>query len=242
MLYQNRELVSTMYESSRAMDLNIDSGGEIYRGEKVFLQMNLRDEYVGDSLIKRSVTAVSSHTGKSSIGFGSTNKILTLDSNGNHNEYKFFRMFGAYDSFRHCQAASGRVKNAVEALFKTLVDDKQLMDSFKLMANTKCNDDLLYMIIKNCFKIDMNVNQKTLTVRQLNKMNKVASIITQQVKNEKDSVWGLFTGILKCSQELKPQTKDAQDYVMAGTGYNVNMKAYTTISQFLDNNISKKSK
>ena len=86
----------------------------------------------------------------------------------------------------------------------------------------------------------MNVNQKTLTVRQLNKMNKVAGIITQQVKNEKDSVWGLFTGILKCTQDLKPQTKDAQDYVMAGTGYNVNMKAFNTITRFLEENAESK--
>jgi len=123
-----------------------------------------------------------------------------------------------------------------------LVEDKHLMDSFKLMADTKCNDDLLYMIIKNCFKIDMNVIQSTLTVRQLNKMNKVASIITNQVKNDNNSVWGLFTGILKCSQVLKPQTKDSQDYVMAGTGYNVNMKAFNTITQYLDKNVGKKSK
>ena len=41
--------------------------------------MNLKDEYIGDSMIKRSVTAMSSHTGKSSIGFCSKNKILTRD-------------------------------------------------------------------------------------------------------------------------------------------------------------------
>jgi hypothetical protein len=33
-----------------------------------------------------------------------------------------------------------------------------------------------------------------------------------------------------------PQTKKPTDYLMGGTGYNVNMKAYNTIVQFLEVN------
>ena len=38
----------------------------------------------------------------------------------------------------------------------------------------------------------------------------------------------------------KISTKDAQDYVMAGTGYNVNMKAFNTITRFLEENAESK--
>ena len=231
--YQNNELVQTIYEASKEVGLHISQGGELYGGKRVYIKLDLPEQIIGDAVIKRQITTMSSHTGLSSVGFGSSNQIYTHNTKNGTKKVQFFRLYNSLDKFRHCAAASGRIKNAVSSLFQSLKEDEQLMNSFKSMAKTKCTDELLEMIVKNCFEVDINANQSKLTTRQLNRLNQIAQTVNYNVKSNGNSVWGLFTGILEANQNNCSSSKSQEDFLMAGTGYNVNMKAFNTISAFL---------
>jgi len=232
-IYQNAELVETIYTAAKEFKLEINDGGALHEGSRVYLQLALPDEFVGNSQIKRYITAVNSHNGLGSVGFGSTNDILNVTPNGTTNN-KFFRMYGAMDKFRHSSNVHERVRSAAHQLFQSLMQDKKTVEAFQAMSSTKLEDELLKSIMMKCYSIDLDVNKDELTPRQANKADKVATIITDEVKKEGNTVWGLFNGILRCTQQSMPKTKVANDYLMGGTGYNLNMKAFNTITKFLE--------
>lgn len=232
-IYQNSELVETIYAAAKHLNLKIVGGGALYEGIKVYLQLELPDEFVGNSQIKRFLTVVNSHNGLGSVSFGSTNSILNKIPSGVESS-TFFRLYGQQDKFRHCSIVQQRVRTAVNQLLETITAENKTMLIFKKMAEIKVEDELLRKIMLDCYAIDLNQAAATLTSRQAAKAEKTSAIITQEINKQDGSVWGLFNGILRNTEMSIPQSKNATDYVMNGTGYNVNMKAFNTISQFLN--------
>ena len=51
--YQNSELVLTIHVAGKAVDLKIIGGGSNYEGKRVFLLLQLPEEYVGNTKIER---------------------------------------------------------------------------------------------------------------------------------------------------------------------------------------------
>jgi hypothetical protein len=139
-IYQNCELVETIYAAAKQFKLEISDGGSLFSGERVYLQLALPDEYVGSSQIKRYITAVNSHNGLGSVGFGSTNDIINVTPAGTSSA-KFFRMYGNMDKFRHSSNVHDRVRSAVNQLFESLTQDRKTVEMFQLMAYTKIEDE-----------------------------------------------------------------------------------------------------
>ena len=104
------------------------------------------------------------------------------------------------------------------------------------MQNTKLDDPLLAQIMMSCYNVDMNQPLSAMSTRQSNKMEQISAVIKKEVQNQGGSVWGLFNGILMSTQITTPKSTSQTDYFMAGQGYAVNMKAYDTIMDYLNNN------
>lgn len=233
-IYQNSELVETIALAGQQYDLDISEGGFLYDGQGVYLQMKLEDEFVGNSQIKRYITAVSSHNGLGSVGFGSTNNIINIDRQGNMSDAMFFRMYRNVDKFRHCSLVQKRVSNAVNQLFYTLTQDNENVLLMKKMADVKVTDEVLRDIIYQCYKVDLNKKLDDLKPREQEKIKKITETIDKEIKKEKGSCWGLFNGVLQNTKYSVPRTKNVKDYTMSGSGFNVNMKAYNSILEFIN--------
>lgn len=232
--YQNSELVLTIHVAGKAVDLKIIGGGSNYEGKRVYLLLQLPEEYVGNTKIERYITVVNHHTGLGSVGFGSTNKIYSNTAGGIYAN-NFFRLYNL-GKFRHSSNINERVNVAANQLFQSIREDKEMMETFQKMQNTKLDDPLLAQIMMSCYNVDMNQPLSAMSTRQSNKMEQISAVIKKEVQNQGGSVWGLFNGILMSTQITTPKSTSQTDYFMAGQGYAVNMKAYDTIMDYLNNN------
>ena len=59
---------------------------------------------------------------------------------------------------------------------------------------------------------------------------------------EGDTLWGLFNAVTRYTNHMaSPNDKDRKlDYLMTGTGYNINNVAYDTIMAWIENNTAQK--
>ena len=77
---QNAKLIELLVQASEMLNLEITKGGMLNNGSKVFYQMQLQDEHIGKSGVKRFLTAANSHDGSSSIAFGTTNTVIVCEN------------------------------------------------------------------------------------------------------------------------------------------------------------------
>ena len=231
--YQNSELVECIYEASKAVNLEITNGGWCYEGSRVFLDLKLEDVYVGNSKIKRSITCLNAHNGRGSVQFGATYTIISKTATGTKAN-KFTRIFGDNGKFYHYANVSSRVKSAISGLFESLAKENATIETMLAMTKVKVDEKLLHEIVKKCFRVDLNNTTGNVATRTLNNITAVSQVMTQQINNEEGTLWGLFNGILATTANRTPKNQSEEDYVKAGRGNLVNMKAFDIISNYLN--------
>ena len=227
--YQNAELVTTIVEASEHIGLEIAKGGILSKGKLVYVQMELKEEFIGKSAIKRYITALNSHNGSSSIGFGSSNEVVVCQNS-------FFKIYKELAKFRHTATASEKIKLAVMELKNTIMEDINLMNTFKLMDSINVTDQAVHDLIKSCFGIDIDKEQKTRTSNRLDLINEAINI---ELDLEGKTMWGLFNGVTRYTNHYASKnspTKTKEDYIMNGLGYNININAYDTILGWIESN------
>jgi len=234
-IYQNKELVDTIMEAAKHFDLEIASGGWLYEGERVYLQLELPSIYVGKSEVKRFITAMNSHNGKGSVVFGATNDILNITPNGVESK-KFFQVFREMDKFRHTQSVHTRVNNAIQGLFASITKENETTILMEKMAKLKVKDELLRKIMFECYKVDLNKTIADLPTRTQNRIKQISQTLEGEIDKQEGSMWGLFQGVLKNTEYSTPKKITSDENVFAGSGRAVNMKAFNIIKNFIEQN------
>jgi hypothetical protein len=230
---QNSELVLTLIAAASKFNLKISSGGVNYDGKRVYLNLNLEDKYVGDSRIKRFISVVNYHNGLGSVNFGSYYKIEEMGPNGEVINKNFFKLNSEAGRFRHSSNLNEKIAVTIENLFASIKEDEGVIETFNKMAEIKVNDEMLKEIIFKCYGIDPGDPTQTLSTRALNKFKQVDTILKNEVQKNQASAWGLFNGVLSSTEILTPKNSQTKDFYMAGNGYNINLKAYDIISNYL---------
>jgi len=221
---QNWELAETIIEATEGIGLVTTRGGQLKNGSKVYLQAALPDEFVGRSSIKRHITALNSHDGTTSIGFGSSSTVVVCENT-------FFHAYKDLDKFRHFASAGESIKAAIADLRKALELDQSLMDSFKRMADMEMKDEIVERVIRKLFAVDPSASQKDYSSRKINQINAFASALNTEITLEGKTVWGLFNGVTRYTNHIAaPSDKEKKDeYLMSGAGYKMSNVAYDTI-------------
>src|ERR1017187_7985268 len=134
--YQNHELAETIIQASEGLG-HYFRGGLINKGEKVFLQLQLKDEIIGTDTVKRYVTALSSHDGSSSVGFGSSNTVVICQN-------IFYR---AYRQLSKVKRGYG-VKQNVEIVAKKLMET--MLKHFGKMFCWMKNGRIVLNLLTSC--------------------------------------------------------------------------------------------
>lgn len=235
-VYQNRELVDTIMEAAKNFNLEIVKGGYLYDGERVYLQLELPNIYVGNSEVRRYITAMNSHNGKGSVVFGATNEILNMTETGIESK-KFFQIFKEMDKFRHTSSVHSRVNNAIKGLFGSITEENQTTILMEKMSKVKVKDEVLREIMFKCYKIDLNKSISELPTRTQNRIKQASSILEGEIKKQDGSMWGLFQGVLKNTELNSPKKNTIDDNVYAGSGRAINMKAFNVIKNYINTTI-----
>ena len=229
--YQKHELVTTIVEAGEHLGLSIAKGGLLGGGKRVYVQMELPSEHIGNSEIKRYVTALNSHNGFTSVAFGSTNTVVICDNT-------FHKVYGELQKFRHSTNAHDRIRTAILDLKLAANEDAKLMETFKFMSSIDLKDENIDTVMRKCFDLPLDyvAQSKSETKKHAN----ILEAIQTEIKLEGNTAWGLFNGITRYTNHYASK-KSKEEYVMGGMGYNTNMIAYDTIIDLLSKNTAEKS-
>lgn len=229
--YQNHQLAQTIIGASEGFGLDVTRGGMLQQGKKVYLQTELQEEFIGKSGVRRFITALNSHNGSSSIGFGSTNVVVVCQNT-------FYKAYKDINKFRHTASAKDRINLAMQDLRRAIQLDEKLMKNFKVMADTKLSDEIFSRIIDKCFKVDIDKKQSEITTQKINLLSKVNDAIETEINLEGATLWGLFNGVTRFTNHYS-NTKNKEEYIMTGSGYQTNLIAYETIMNWIEENTNK---
>jgi len=231
--FQNWELADTLVRATEGIGITTDRGGLLGRGEKVYFQAELPDEYVGKSDVKRWVTVLNSHDGSSSIGFGSSNMVVACSNT-------FHRAFKDTEKFRHTASAKERIEIAIRQFQTTIHEDKMMFDTFKKMSELRADENIVQAVINKMFKVDVKASSSDVSSRRINQIQQFASAYNIERELAGDTVWGLFNAVTRYTNHISaPQGVKKDAYLMTGTGKEINNMAYDTIVKWLDERSAK---
>jgi hypothetical protein len=239
-VFQNYELAEAIVEATHEIGLETTRGGQLNGGQKVYLQAEMPSSYIGKSDVKRWLTGLGHHGG-GSVAFGSTDVVVICQNT-------FYKAYGELSKFRHTASIKERVKEFVENFKIALGIAQQQLQTYKIMANVPIQDQLIAEIMKTVFKLTPETKKEEITKGQQDKYINVLASIKTELELEGATVWGLFNGItrytnhhaMKAKADLAPELRaeKLQGYLMTGEGYEVNLKTYKTITNWLvDNNL-----
>ena len=232
---QNFELAETIIQATENIGLVCKKGGSLSGGGKIYLQAELEDEYIGKSGVKRMITAVNSHDGSTSIGFGSSSTVIVCQNT-------FYQAYRGLDKFRHTTSAKQKIEDAMFDLKKALELDKGLMESFKRMADVELKDSITERIIRKLFEVAPNTPKDNVSTRKLNQVTAFANSLEKEINLEGNTIWGLFNAVTRYTNHVAAP-KDAEkkaDYIMNGGGYRLSNIGYNEIMKWMEENVTAK--
>jgi len=226
---QNSELGMILLNSIEGLDIEFTRGGQLKEGKKVYLQAELKDETIGNSKVKRWITALNSQDGTTSVGFGSANTVVVCQNT-------FFRAYGEVQKFRHTTKMKERIAIAQIELRSTLQRDDQLMESFKKMADFPLKDEAIEKVVQRLFKIEKNKQLEDLSVQKQNRIADFADSLKMSVKEQGQTIWALFNGITRFVNHIAaPQEITRKmDYIMLTGGAQMMNEGYTLLRDYTD--------
>lgn len=228
-VFQNKELAETIVDAAGSLNLEVKKGGTLQGGRKTFLQVGLEDAIVGNSGIKRNLTALNSHDGSSAIGFGTTNTVVVCTNT-------FYQAMKGLTKIRHTESYSRRVKDAVESIKMAITGENLLIDNFKRMSDTKIKDDKFVIDLVSKI-LNVNSNEKSST-RKANQVQTMAKDIYTDIGIHGNNLWGLFNGITRYTNHSATSKDKSLDSVMAGQGAKMNEQAFNQIMIEVENSLN----
>lgn len=217
--YQNYALVESIMEAADRVELKATRGGELNGGKQVYVQLELPDVYIAKSDMNRQLTALNSHNGSSSIGFGTTNTVVVCQNT-------FFRAMKDTKKVRHTMTAQQRIDAIVAEMRASLQIDEQNIETYQNLAKTEVNDEIIARLMAKIFKIEKYESKEQLSTRKENQMKQMISSIYTEFKLEGENLWGLFNGVTRYTNHvLKPELSD----LYFGTSADINELALNEI-------------
>lgn len=229
--FQNAELAETIVEAAGTIGIDTDKGGMLYNGRKVFIQAQLPDEHIGNSGIKRYITALNTHNGSTCIGFGSTNTVIICNNT-------FHRAYKEIEKFRHTASAKARIEIAIEEMHRTMREDNKLMTVFKRMADLPIKDEAIERVIRKLFDVTPGMNQDEISTRRRNRIVSFSDSLAKEIDLEGRTIWALFNGVTRFTNHIAAPAKENErnDYLMAGGGYKLSNMAFDELAKWVDEN------
>ena len=93
------------------------------------------------------------------------------------------------------------------------------------------------------FNVDVkNMSRDDVSTRKVNQMQDFARAYDIERQLEGDTLWGLFNAVTRYTNHMSaPQSKDRKmEYLMTGSGYDINNATYDTIMSWISANTAPK--
>ena len=211
-VYNNSKLATIIVNAAEGLvDTDLITGGSLGEGKKVFLQIPLEDKHIHTDTIKRNITALNSHDGSTSIGFGSSNTVVVCRNT-------FYQAHKELKKFRHTDSADQQIKKASEQLKQAILKDNKLMEDYSRMVDVTIDKSIFGSLVKKLFDVNLDVRQKDVSTRKKNTLVEFQRTVETKNKN----------------------ASETKEHLMVGSGYRKNLIAFDEIMKFVNTKTSTK--
>jgi len=231
---QNFDLVSSVITASASIkefDLDAVHAGELSQGRKVYVQLPMEDEVIGNSKVNRWITALNSHDGSSCVAFGSQQTVVICQNT-------FFKAYKNLTHVRHNMNAKDKLMAMANDLNNSLLEDQLLTEEFKRWVDMPVTSKHIEMVKNGIVSLSEDKEEK-LSMRKQNQLIKIDRAIQQEFSLEGENLWGLFNGVTRYTNHtMSPYKSSAEvkESLMVGQGARINKSAFNQIQAFANFN------
>jgi len=253
---QNDEIVELV---NRGLDgyenLKIIRGGSLHGGRKIYLQLEISgNSIVGNDVIKKYVTVLSSNDGTASLSIGIGNETMSCENQFFH----FYKKGNA--KFRHTASLKQKMSEIPSLISLALSETIHMTNLYKSFEKTECSDNLVHGMVNNLVNNLTNYNKplkkddvEDLSTMAKNKMDSLYKNIYGEMLGDEGNnnqpkgknLWGLFSGVTRWTTHEKSVPKRAfgrQESIICGTNYRTNHKALELVLNELNISLEKEGK
>jgi phage/plasmid-like protein (TIGR03299 family) len=231
---QNFDLVSSVITASaniKEFDLDAVHAGQLSQGRKIYVQLPMEDEVIGNSKVNRWITALNSHDGSSCVAFGSQQTVVICQNT-------FYMAYKNLTHVRHNMNAKDKLMAMATDLNNSLMEDQLLTEEFKRWVDMPVTSRQIEMVKNGIVALNENKEEK-LSMRKQNQLIKIDRAIQQEFSLEGENLWGLFNGVTRYTNHTMSPNKtqvDIKESLMVGQGARINKSAYNQIHAFANFN------
>ena len=228
---QNFDLVSSVITASqniREFDLEEVRAGQLSQGKKIYVQLPMEDEEIGNSKVNRWITALNSHDGSSCVAFGSQQTVVICQNT-------FFKAYKNLTHVRHNMNAKDKLMAMATDLNNSLLEDKLLTEQFKRWVDMPVTPNQIEVIKKSIVSLTEEKEGEKISMRKQNQLIKIERAIEQEFSLEGENLWGLFNGVTRYTNHNMFPSKSREDIkesLMVGQGARINRGAFNQIELF----------
>jgi len=212
------------------LDIENSNGGMFREGRKVFIQIPLPKEEIGNAQVVRHLTALNSHDGSSSVAFGTTQTVVACQNT-------FYKVYRSKDMTRigHHSTMRTRLEETIQNLETTIRQDQHTIEKFRKMLEITPQKEDIKGLKDRLFSV---TDETTPSTRKSNLMAKFDRSVEIEFAKEGTNLWGLFNAVTRyTNHEMKSNYRknDKLENVMIGSGSKLNTLAYNHLVQYVNN-------
>lgn len=232
---QNFDLVSSVITASQNIrEFNLDEvhAGQLSQGRKIYVQLPMEDEEIGNSKVNRWITALNSHDGSSCVAFGSQQTVVICQNT-------FYMAYKNLTHVRHNMNAKDKLMAMANDLNNSLMEDKLLTEQFKRWVDMPVTPIQIEMVKKSIVSLSEDKEGEKISMRKQNQLIKIDRAIEQEFSLEGENLWGLFNGVTRYTNHnmsLSKTRDEIKESLMVGQGARINKGAFNQIQAFANFN------
>jgi phage/plasmid-like protein (TIGR03299 family) len=215
---QNAEVLEMLLEAADQVNVNVERGGFLGGGSKVYYQLGLPDVTIGGSASKRFLTALTSHDGSSPIGFGATNVVVVCANT-------FFAALRDVEKVRHTTNSRGKLNKIINQLKGSMSQEEQMIERLITLSRTNIPEQVTDEFLLEIIGGDED------TTRTKNRLNAVRSAMIPEFNTHGNTAYGLFNAITRYTNHMINYTdiEAKRNSLMTGVGFKTNSRALDLI-------------
>jgi len=227
--FQNSVLAETLHLASEKVGLNFTRGGELNGGKKIYYQAEMKPDYIGNSEVKRYITALNSHDGTTCIGFGSSSTVVICQNT-------FFRAMKEVNKFRHSADAQQRIENAIKDMNSAIFGDNEIMKRFHRMAETPFSMPAFNAVMQTLFDVTSETDMSKVSTRKKNQIEAFSRDLNTEIQDEGKTVWGLFNAVTRYLNHTATLPEEKENFLLAGGGQRLSNLCFDELLKQIERN------
>lgn len=234
-IYQNTELAELVTEVAGTIGFEVEHGGHLKGGAKVFIQIVTNEIEINQDKIKGYLTALNTHDATMGARWGNSNTTISCENTFNSVAKQLS------NSARHTSDIRERIQLALKETDILIQKERTTFDNFLKFSNIEAKQADIHNIVMRVTGVDLNINseeaQEEYSSYQLNRAQELCECIQSEMKQKGETLWGLMSGVTYyTSHKMRVDANNEEARALSkmfGRGSEIDNEAYNELVYLL---------